>query len=365
MLFTNIYRDTKVLVTGHTGFKGSWLSLWLSLLGARVTGFALPPEHQDGLFNRLKMWELIHHVEGDIRDETHIKKVMQDVQPQFVFHLAAQPLVRRSYAEPKLTFDTNVGGAVNLLEAINAVDSVRVLIYVTSDKCYRNKEWIWGYRENDELGGHDPYSASKACAEMVFYAYQNSFWNHNTRISAASVRAGNVIGGGDWALDRIIPDCIKALREEKPISIRNPHARRPWQHVLEPLGGYLLLAMKLLTDSAGKYTGAWNFGPEKPDNRSVLDLGKAVIDVWGKGHIEIAKNNTDELLAESTLLHLNCDKAFHLLSWKPVWNFNKSLLNTVAWYKALYEGHGMKEFTISQIEQYVSDMNNQGENIHD
>ncbi|HSM98265.1 MAG TPA: CDP-glucose 4,6-dehydratase, partial [Gallionella sp.] len=242
------FRGKRVLVTGHTGFKGSWLALWLHQMGAHVLGYALPPERDDDHFNLLGLVRQIDHVVGDIRDHAAVRQAFERFQPEIVFHLAAQPLVRYSYAEPKLTFDTNVAGSVNILEAVRTTQSIKALVYVTSDKCYRNNEWIWGYRENDELGGHDPYSASKAAAELVFSSYQDSFFHARAGFGAATVRAGNVIGGGDWALDRIVPDAIRALRADKPVMLRNPNSTRPWQHVLEPLSGYLMIAANLLKD---------------------------------------------------------------------------------------------------------------------
>ena len=256
----NFYKDKTVLLTGATGFKGSWMALWLYEMGANVIDYSLAPLTDEDHFNLLKLENKITHIQGDILDLNKLTDVFNKYNPEIVFHLAAQALVRLSYDNPKLTFDTNVAGSVNVLEAIRASDSVRSFVYVTSDKAYKNKEWTWGYRENDELGGHDPYSASKAAAEIVFSSYNDSFFSKKADIGVGTVRAGNVIGGGDWALDRIIPDCIRSLRANKPIVIRNPHATRPWQHVLEPLSGYLLLGMKLYQDP-DNYSGAWNFGP--------------------------------------------------------------------------------------------------------
>ena len=240
------FAGKRVLVTGDTGFKGSWLCMWLHRLGAEVTGFALPPKLDIDHFNLLRLDRVIRHVDGDIRDLPALQRAFEEFQPEILFHLAAQSLVRYSYDEPKLTFDTNVGGSINVLECVRATPSLRAVVYVTSDKCYRNKEWIWGYRENDELGGRDPYSASKAAAELVFSAYVDSYFAQRSALGIASVRAGNVIGGGDWAADRIVPDSIKSLQAHQPILLRNPNATRPWQHVLEPLSGYLVLASQAL-----------------------------------------------------------------------------------------------------------------------
>ena len=261
MHFENVFENKRVFITGHTGFKGSWLASWLTLLGADVTGYALPPEHgEEAHFRLLGLASRIRHIEADIRNAECLNTALSDAEPEFIFHLAAQPLVRRSYVEPKVTFDTNVGGSVNLLEAVRRTPSVRVLLYITSDKCYGHVPKPGGYRETDPLGSGDPYSASKACAELVFSSYQSSFFQHKNGFAAASVRAGNVIGGGDWSEDRIVPDSIRALRADQPILVRNPHAIRPWQHVLEALGGYLLIASLLYTRGR-EFEGAWNFGP--------------------------------------------------------------------------------------------------------
>ena len=258
----NFYKDKTVLLTGATGFKGSWMAIWLYEMGANVIDYSLAPLTDEDHFILLNLENKITHIQGDILDLNKLTDVFNKYNPEIVFHLAAQALVQFSYDNPKHTFDTNVAGSVNVLEAIRASGSVRSFVYVTSDKAYKNKEWTWGYRENDELGGHDPYSASKAAAEIVFSSYNDSFFSKNPDIGVGTVRAGNVIGGGDWALDRIIPDCIRSLRSNMPIVIRNPHATRPWQHVLEPLSGYLLLGMRLYQDP-DTYSGAWNFGPNE------------------------------------------------------------------------------------------------------
>lgn len=346
----DIFQGKKVLVTGHTGFKGSWLSMWLHHLGAEVTGYALPPENANDHFNLLQLDRMIRHIEGDIRDFDHLQQVMNDTQPEFIFHLAAQSLVRLSYESPKMTFDTNVGGSVNLLEAARQCPSVRSLIYVTTDKCYWNNEWIWGYRENDALGGRDPYSASKAAAEMVFTAYLESFIKNRPDFGAASVRAGNVIGGGDWARDRIVPDCIASLLEGRPISIRNPAATRPWQHVLEPLFGYLLLAARLYAEP-DRYSGPWNFGPRGGSIRNVEQLARGIIELWGDGSIEY--NMDSEAPHEANVLQLNCDKAHHLLGWQPCWGFATTLQHTIEWYRGLQRGEPAQRLTLDQIELYT------------
>lgn len=347
---TEVFRGRRVLVTGHTGFKGSWLALWLHELGADVVGLALPPENPDDHFNLLHLDTLIHHEIGNICDKNMVDRVCTDFQPEFLFHLAAQPLVRYSYDEPKLTFDTNVGGSVNILEAVRSSSSIKVLIYVTSDKCYKNREWLWGYRENDELGGRDPYSASKAAAELVFSSYQDSFFSRRAGLGAASVRAGNVIGGGDWARDRIVPDCIRALRSRKPIEIRNPLATRPWQHVLEPLSGYLNTAAKLYA-SPKEFSGAWNFGPDDEAVRTVKNLAEQLILCWGEGALYTPQQQ--DAPHEANLLHLNCEKAQRLLGWRSQWNFVEGVSETVRWYREITDGGDALRISRQQIAKYM------------
>ena len=344
------FRGKRVLVTGDTGFKGSWLALWLAEAGARVFGYALPAERPDDHFAVLRLAQRIEHQDGDIRDHSSLRAFFQRAQPEFVFHLAAQALVRRSYNDPKETFDTNIGGSVNVLECVRQSASVRALVYVTSDKCYRNREWVWGYRENDELGGHDPYSASKAAAELVFSAYSDSFLRSRPGFGCASVRAGNVIGGGDWSEDRIVPDCLRALKQSAPIVLRKPQATRPWQHVLEPLAGYLILAAALVND-AERFNGAWNFGPDGDAARTVHGLAQAIVHTWGEGRIEVQSSGTDP--HEAGLLHLNCDKARHVLGWKPQWGFDRTVQETVGWYRAVASGGEAPAVSAGQIKRYV------------
>jgi len=344
------FRGRQVLLTGDSGFKGSWLAFWLAEAGADVWGYALPPEHDNDHFNLLGLRDRIHHQDGDIRDREKLGAFFKQAQPEFVFHLAAQALVRRSYRDPKETFDTNVGGSVNLLECVREMPSVRALVYITSDKCYRNKEWIWGYRENDELGGHDPYSASKSAAELVFSSYGDSFFRLRPDFGYATVRAGNVIGGGDWSEDRIVPDCVRALRDGEPIVLRRPNSTRPWQHVLEPLGGYLILAAALVQDPA-RYSGAWNFGPGGEAARSVLDLTRVIVNRWGSGEIDVQTSIDD--LHEAGLLHLNCDKARHMLRWYPRWGFERTVSETVGWYRAVLSGKAVSKVSGDQIKNYM------------
>jgi CDP-glucose 4,6-dehydratase len=344
------FRDKRVLVTGDTGFKGSWLALWLAEAGARVFGYALPPERPDDHFAVLGLQDRIEHEDGDIRSRDVLSAFFRRAQPEFVFHLAAQALVRRSYADPKETFDTNVGGSVDVLECVRSTPSVKALVYVTSDKCYRNREWVWGYRENDELGGHDPYSASKAAAELVFSAYADSFFRTRQGFGFASVRAGNVIGGGDWSDDRIVPDCLRALRRGEAIVLRKPSAVRPWQHVLEPLGGYLTLAEALARDPL-KFSGAWNFGPDGNTARSVHELAQNIVSVWGEGRIEVRTTSSDP--HEAGLLHLNCDKARNILGWSAQWDFERTVKETVDWYRAAALGEKVPTVSAAQIKNYV------------
>lgn len=343
-------KGCRVLITGDTGFKGSWLSLWLSEAGAEVFGYALPAERSDDHFEALGLSRRIRHLDGDIRDADSLEAFFQEARPEIVFHLAAQALVRRSYRDPKETFDTNVGGSVNILECVRKSDSVRTLIYVTSDKCYRNREWIWGYRENDELGGRDPYSASKAAAELLFSAYSDSFFRERPGLGCATVRAGNVIGGGDWSEDRIVPDAMRALRERTPIVIRNPLATRPWQHVLEPLGGYLLLA-GALRDKPKEFSGPWNFGPDFHAMRTVRDLSGRIAEAWGGGSVEVQSRTGD--LHEAGLLHLNSEKARHELRWQPRWNFERTVDETVQWYKSVRGGEPTAKVSSAQIRSYM------------
>lgn len=346
----SVFKGKRVLVTGDTGFKGSWLALWLTMCGADVLGYALPPKRDNDHYNLIGLRDVVTHIDGDVRDFDGMKRVFTDFDPEFVFHLAAQALVRLSYDEPKYTFDTNVGGFVNVLEAARSLPGVRSIICVTSDKCYLNKEWTWGYRESDELGGRDPYSASKAAAEMVFLGYMHAFFNDRQDVGIASVRAGNVIGGGDWSEDRIVPDSIKALQKGEPIFLRNPSSTRPWQHVLEPLSGYMLLAARLHTSPKG-YSGSWNFGPGKNAVNTVQDLTERIISHWGDGRIETA--GAGEGPYESRLLHLNCDKAFYTLGWHPRWDFDRTVRETTLWYRDIWQGKAALPKTKEQITAYM------------
>jgi CDP-glucose 4,6-dehydratase len=353
--FGDIFRGKRVLITGHTGFKGSWLSLWLHELGAKVTGLALAPDTEPSHFELIGLRNIINHIEGDIRDPHVVDKAFKTARPEIVFHLAAQALVRDSYENPKDTFDTNIGGTVNILEAVRASSSVKAVVVITSDKCYENKEWVWGYRENDPMGGHDPYSASKGATEIVCSSYRRSFFDKAGRgphMGFATVRAGNVIGGGDWARDRIIPDCIRALSENKPIVIRNPNATRPWQHVLDPLSGYLFLAQQLI-EAPDRFAGEWNFGPADIEHINVEELAKRFVAAWGEGRIESVKLN-QSAPHEANLLRLSIDKAACELGWFPVLNGSTAIDWTVNWYKDWHRaGNNMRELSLDQVHAYT------------
>lgn len=350
---TNSFSGKKVLITGHTGFKGSWLAFLLHELGAEVMGFSLPPATTVNHFDLLKLDQKIRHVVGDIRDTSLIANTLQEFQPEFVFHLAAQALVRPSYDDPVSTFSTNVLGSVNLLDAVRLCESVRSLVYITSDKCYENVEWTWGYRENDQLGGRDPYSASKAAAEIAFSTYARSFFEQRPLLGTASARAGNVIGGGDWAVDRIIPDCIRAIEAGETVRLRNPGATRPWQHVLEPLSGYLLLAARLY-DEPKNYGGSWNFGPSTNEVRTVKDVAEVIVGHIGRGCVEVVESQTQ--VHEARLLQLNCDKAHQLLGWYPRWHVDKTLEATALWYKTVMNGGNAEIITRAQIHEFFPEL---------
>jgi CDP-glucose 4,6-dehydratase len=349
-LFT-AFKGKRVLVTGDTGFKGSWLCLWLTELGAEVTGYALPPEGERPLFDLLGLRQYMRHVDGDVRDLDHMSQVFAETQPEVVIHLAAQALVRLSYEQPKQTIDTNVGGSLNLLECLRASDSVRAAVYITSDKCYENKEWVWGYRETDELGGRDPYSASKAAAEIIFSAYCSSYFDSRPGFGIASTRAGNVIGGGDWARDRIIPDCIRALEDSLPVPVRNPHATRPWQHVLEPLSGYLSVAAHLLRQPK-KFGGAWNFGPPVGSVRTVGELVAEAVKVWGEGSFQLSPEANAP--HEARLLQLNTDRAAVDLAWRSRWGVDETIDRTIGWYRrVIRENASPRAVCQNQINDYM------------
>jgi len=342
-----------VLLTGHTGFKGSWLSLWLQSMGAKVIGYALAPPTDPSLFVAANVAEGMISHEGDIRDFAALAAAFEKHRPEIVIHMAAQALVRYSYANPIETYSTNVMGTVHLLEAARLTDSVRAIVNVTSDKCYENREWIWGYRENEPMGGYDPYSNSKGCAELVASAYRASFFNPNDfakhGVALASARAGNVIGGGDWAEDRLIPDIMRAITQNKPVNIRNPHAIRPWQHVLEPLSGYLLLAQKLYEEGAG-YAEGWNFGPNDEDAKPVQWIVDKLTKTWGEGASWVLDGGDHP--HEAHYLKLDCSKAKARLDWHPHWNLPTTLDNIIRWNKQWIAGENMQKASLQQIADY-------------
>jgi len=349
------WRGKRVLLTGHTGFKGSWLSLWLQSMGAQVVGYALAPPTEPSLFEVAGVGAGMTSVIGDIRDLEHLRAVFAEHKPEIVIHMAAQPLVRYSYAEPVETYSTNVMGTVNLLEAVRGTPGVKAVVNVTTDKCYENREWAWGYRENEAMGGYDPYSSSKGCAELVTAAYRNSFFNsatfnvkHSTAI--ASARAGNVIGGGDWAEDRLIPDIMRAITQGRSVTIRNPHAIRPWQHVLEPLSGYLKLAQKLYEEGAA-YAEGWNFGPNDEDAKPVQWIVEQLTQSWGEGASWLLDGG--EHPHEAHYLKLDCSKAKGRLDWHPRWHLDEALKRIVDWQKQYLYGRDMRAVTIEQIDLYL------------
>lgn len=355
-IFDNFYNGKRVLITGHTGFKGSWLSIWLHELGAEVVGVGLEPfSGRDnfvlsGIGDKIKA-----DIRADIRDGQKMKEIFREYQPEIVFHLAAQPLVRLSYEIPVETYETNVMGTINVMEAIRVTESMKVGVMITTDKCYENKEQIWGYRENEPMGGYDPYSSSKGAAEIAISSWRRSFFNpadYGTKhhVSLASVRAGNVIGGGDWALDRIIPDCIKALEVGKPIEIRSPKAVRPWQHVLEPLSGYMLLAQKMWNEPT-RYCEGWNFGPRAESITPVWEVAEKVIEDYGSG--ELKDMSDPKALHEAKLLMLDISKANFQLGWEPRMNISQCVELTVDWYKR-YKHDNVFEMCKEQITKYLS-----------
>jgi len=347
------YKGKKVFVTGHTGFKGSWLTYLLTELGADVKGFSLEMHTNPNHFSLLKLNNKIKHEVGDISDLNSLQMSLNEHQPEIVFHLAAQALVKNSYDDPAKTFNTNIMGSVNILESVKDCASVKSLVFITSDKCYENVEWVWGYRENDQLGGHDPYSASKGAAEIVFSAYLRSFYNSRKSLGAASARAGNVIGGGDWADNRIIPDCIRSIEKNLPIKLRNPNATRPWQHVLEPISGYIKLGLALCKHPK-KYSGSWNFGPSTKEVLTVEEVAREIISNIGKGSIQI--ENVDGNQHEANLLQLNCDKARQILEWHPRWSSRKTISSTAEWYKVFLEGGNIESLTKKQIYDYFQEL---------
>ncbi len=353
VMSADFWLGKKVFLTGHTGFKGAWFSLWLKSLGAEVTGFALPPNTTPSLFEIASVGDGITSIMGDVRDGNALTIAMKAAQPDIVFHLAAQALVRYSYANPVETYATNVMGTVNFLEAVRAVPSIRAAVIITSDKCYENKEWLWGYRESEPMGGFDPYSSSKGCAELVTAAYRSSYFNGSDydqhRLALGSARAGNVIGGGDWAEDRLIPDILRAIEADVPVVMRNPTSIRPWQHVLEPLSGYLHLAERLFT-GGGCYSEGWNFGPQDSDARAVQWIVDRICNIWGDGATWVVNKSVGP--HEANYLKLDCSKAKSSLNWESVWDLEVALEKIVQWHRAYIQGQDMRAITIEQIKGY-------------
>ena len=349
----NLFRGKKVLVTGHTGFKGSWLALWLSELGADVCGYSLPPNTDPSHYSAAKISDKLQsECINDIRDRSALTEYIRMIKPDCIFHLAAQPIVRRSYAEPVDTFESNVMGSIYLMDAVRRIDNPCSVVMITSDKCYENTGKHEGYIETDPMGGYDPYSASKGCAELAIAAYRRSFFGVDSGVNIASVRAGNVIGGGDWAEDRIIPDAVRAVVSEKELFIRNPSAIRPWQHVLEPLSGYLLLAAKMLSGDSSKNEG-WNFGPvsdSKTAPKTVLEIINMLYNHWHKGNISYDHNSLN--LHEAAYLTLSSKKAENLLGWKQQWDITETINRTADWYMKFYNGYDATELSLCDINDY-------------
>ena len=351
-MFENRYHGRKVLITGHTGFKGSWLAAWLTQLGANVVGLSLKPNTTPSHFDLLKLPITSYFI--DVRSKEQVAKVLHEVQPEIIFHLAAQPLVRDSYADPLYTLETNIMGTANLLQACQSVESVQAVVIVTSDKCYENKEWVWGYRENDPMGGYDPYSVSKGCAELVTASFRNAYFNlekygQTHHVLVASVRAGNVIGGGDWAKDRLIPDIVRATVKQETVPIRCPHATRPWQHVLECLSGYLCIGVKLLQGDK-QFAEGWNFAPASSGEVPVETIVRLMQSHWPQLSYEIIANPNQ--LHEAHLLKLDASKANSILKWKSVWGLEETIQVTTAWYRDFYERE--KIMTMRDIDHYVN-----------
>lgn len=350
----DIYKNKRVFITGHTGFKGSWLSIWFASLGAKVCGYSLEPDTYPSMFKKLEIYNNISRsVIGDILDNSALEKTISKFKPEIIFHLAAQPLVRLSYKEPLLTYKTNVIGTLNVLEAARKCPSVKAFVNITTDKCYENIEQEKYYKEDDPLGGYDMYSSSKGCVEIMSSSYRRSFLQEDGSMLLATARAGNVIGGGDWALDRIIPDCIRAVHDNRNIEIRNPIAVRPWQHVLEPLSGYLLLGEKLLNGEK-EFASSFNFGPEPSNAITVAELAEKFVELYGSGKVIVGEMSP---LHEAGLLMLSIDKSKRVLGWQPQYDTETALRKTVDWYKHFYNNDDMYKFTIGQIKDYEICMN--------
>jgi CDP-glucose 4,6-dehydratase len=353
MIDSGFWKGKRVFITGHTGFKGSWLSLWLSRMGAKVYGYSLPPPTKPSMYELCLIDKLVHSTVADIRDLGALKSALGAAAPDFIIHMAAQPIVRDSYKDPVGTYSTNVMGTVNILEAARGSESARGVVVVTSDKCYENREVIWGYREHDRLGGRDPYSNSKACAEHVTAAYRASFFDSG-KVGIASARAGNVIGGGDWAMDRLLPDCVRAVIKNETVVLRNPNSIRPWQHVLEPLAGYLLLCQKLYGDRHA-FAGEWNFGPADESVKTVEWVVKKFLEGWPEGagySIDSGAGQPHEAIC----LSLDCSKSKAFLGWRPVWNIDKAIGMVVEWTRSYIRQESIQKASIEQIEEFTAEL---------
>lgn len=348
------WKGKRVFLTGHTGFKGSWLSLWLMSMGAEVKGFSLAQPTSPSLFSVARLEKTMNSEMGDIRDLATLSKSLREFNPDILIHMAAQSLVRLSYSQPIETYSTNVMGTLHVLESARQCTNLRAIVNITTDKCYENREWEWGYRENEPMGGHDPYSNSKGCAELVTSAYRKSFFNTEQSAALASARAGNVIGGGDWATDRLIPDILRAFEKGQPVIVRNPHSTRPWQHVLEPLSGYLVLAQSLW-QNGHKNAEGWNFGPKDEDAKPVDWILNKMISAWGQGASWQLDTNSHP--HEATHLKLDISKAHTRLHWSPTWNLENTLGKIVAWHRAWLSGNDMANYSLLEIENYMKSMN--------
>lgn len=355
LVSSNFWRGKRVCITGHTGFKGSWLCLWLHMLGADVLGYSNGPVTQPNLFELLSLGDSVTNINGDILDYIHFSKIIAEFSPQIVIHMAAQSLVREGYRSPLQTYAVNCMGTANVLEACRYVDGLQVILIVTSDKCYENREWVWGYRENEPLGGIDPYSSSKACSELITQSYRESFFSRKNDdehgVAIATVRAGNVIGGGDWSEDRLVPDCIRAFMNKEQIVIRNPYAIRPWQYVLDPLHGYLMLIERLFVDGP-KFNGSWNFGPDEDDAQEVRWIVEKFCDTMN--HTPWYAISGDEHPREALFLKLDCAKAKSLLKWKPKMKLSESIDEIVYWAKSYLTGKDTRHISIEQINRFIS-----------
>ncbi|MDQ0216411.1 CDP-glucose 4,6-dehydratase [Oikeobacillus pervagus] len=366
MVDVEFWRNKKVFVTGHTGFKGSWLCLWLHLMGAKVTGYSLKPPTNPSMFDLCRIDELVNSHYADVRNQEKLIHSMLESAPDIVIHMAAQPIVRASYQNPVETFEINVMGTVNVLEAVRIVSDagvpIQAVLNITTDKCYQNFEWSWGYRENDRLGGFDPYSNSKACSELITDSYRHTFFStkkdHGQKVALASARAGNVIGGGDWASDRLIPDCIRSVLNQNKMKIRFPKAVRPWQHVLEPLHGYLILLQRLANDG-DKFAEAWNFGPNDEEVRTVQWVVEEFYKKWGR-NATFEIDHHDDKPIEATFLKLDCSKAKQKLNWNPVWSLNTAIDKIVEWTRAFEDKRDLRKMSLNQIRDYIKDVNKYG-----